>query len=128
MSRSASGSAFVFERVVRVPPTAPGTTSVRVHKTLRCDAPAIGSRLLTERVWGPSLRGYNRRPWERHPIHRPRRRAPCWRPCSLEPSVNLHVRVAVKRYDAMYREAQRSRMTLADWMRWRLRVDPPRGQ
>ena len=44
------------------------------------------------------------------------------------PSVNVHVRLSSRHYDRLYQVAKQSRMSMADWIRKRLQVDPPRGQ
>jgi len=44
---------------------------------------------------------------------------------SLEPTVNLHVRVPAAQYDAIYASARASRLTMADWIRRVLRQAQP---
>jgi hypothetical protein len=58
------------------------------------------------------------------PPPRPRGRPPLDR---TDPSVNMHVRVTTRAFDALYAHAKRERLTFADYVRQRLR-EPERGE
>jgi hypothetical protein len=42
------------------------------------------------------------------------------------PSVDVHVRVTPKQFDAIYAQSRAARTSMAEWVRRRLRVDRPR--
>jgi hypothetical protein len=44
------------------------------------------------------------------------------RPRSSDPTVNVHVRISTKQYDASYAQARAERLTMADWIRRVLRA------
>jgi hypothetical protein len=45
-----------------------------------------------------------------------------------QPSVKLDIRVTAKMYDAAYAQSRAERVPFADWVRQRLKVEPPRDR
>jgi hypothetical protein len=61
------------------------------------------------------------------PPTRPRRRGR--RPLDpRHPSVNVQFRLSTTQHDTIYGRSRAERVTFAEWIRRRLRVDPPRDQ